>query len=66
MKRIQCACLDQTMRFEQKGEFESFKSGLDKKRIRYRIDEVSERADGSASVKLRRQYNSYDCGAYLD
>ncbi|WP_010246271.1 hypothetical protein [Acetivibrio cellulolyticus] len=65
MKRIQFACLEQTIRFELKEEVDTFKKGMDKKRVLYKILEESSQPDGSTIIKLKRQYNSYDCGDYL-
>lgn len=78
MKRIQSACLEQTIRFELsenlpreeaaaavKKELESYKAGMDRRRIRYRVIEESTEPDGSILLKIKKQYNSYRTGEYL-
>lgn len=66
MKRIIDACLEQTIKFEPKEDYEKYKKDLERKNTKYRI--LEERADGEDSViiKIKKQYNSYDCGNYLD
>lgn len=72
MKRIQAACIMQTLLFSQKAEygyqpeeaqrlnrteFEHYKAHLEKTRTRYQIDNVQEQEDGSILVHVRKQYN---------
>ena len=72
MKRIQAACIMQTLVFSQKddcgltreqqlrlnrGEVASYKAAMDKSRTRYQITEETERSDGSVLVRVRKQYN---------
>lgn len=66
MKRIQSACLEQTIRFESKEEFEKYKIDLEKKRVIYKICEEKVKEDGFIVVKIKRQYNSYDCSDYIN
>ncbi len=79
MKRIQEACLAQTVHFQLKEdlshqlavkavkeEVEQYKAKLDKSRVRYRIEEEKEMLDGSVVIKIKKQYQSYPCGNYLD
>jgi len=79
MKRIKCACLEQTIHFELKEdldqasaaalvkkEVENYKLGLEKQQTKFRVDEESVLPDGSIQLKIRKQYNSYPCGAYLE
>lgn len=73
MKRIQAACIMQTLTFSQKeengfspeealrlnrAEFEHYKETLERTRTRYQIDDVQEREDGSILVHVRKQYNA--------
>ena len=79
MKRIKSACLQQTIHFMLKEDLRhedalrgvkedvaAYKMQLERSRTRYRIDSEKEQPDGSVIVKIRKQYNSYDCGDYLD
>ena len=73
MKRIQAACIMQTLRFQQKEgsglsietlinlnreEVQRYKAQLDKNKTRYIIDEESEQPDGAVIVRIRKEYNS--------
>lgn len=73
MKRIQAACIMQTLTFSQKeengfgrdealrlnrAEFEHYKETLARTRTRHQIDSVEELDDGSIRVRVRKQYNS--------
>ena len=68
MKRIQSACIMQTIIFRQKDtsglsadamlklnreEAQRYKTRLDRNKIRYKIDEESEQSDGSVLVRIR-------------
>lgn len=79
MKRIKSACLQQTLHFmlkedlrhedavrSVKEDLAAYKLQLERSRTRYRIDSEEEQPDGSIIVKIRKQYNSYDCSDYLD
>ncbi|MBE5761564.1 MAG: hypothetical protein E7334_06165 [Clostridiales bacterium] len=80
MKRIKNACLLQTIHFQLKEdivgheeavkavklEAEHFVKQLNQKRIRFKIVEQTEQNDGSIMMKIKRQYNSYDVGDYLE
>lgn len=72
MKRIQAACIFQTLLFSQKPEMgytrdqalsinrhevEHYKAQMEKAKTRYHITEEQEQADGSIQVKVRKQYN---------
>lgn len=72
MKRVQSACLFQTLVFAQKedcglskaeqlrlnrSEAERYRAGLDAAKTRYRIDETCEQPDGSILIRVRKQYN---------
>lgn len=75
MKRIKYACLEQTLHFfvqdstalrTAKDEFEMYKKGLDRNKTAYKVLSEEEQSDGSLIVKLKKQYNSYAYGDYLD
>lgn len=72
MKRVQSACLFQTLVFAQKedcglskveqlklnrSEAERYRAGLDAAKTRYQMDEISEQPDGSVLIRVRKQYN---------
>ncbi len=79
MKRIKFACLEQTIHFMLKEEvphniavrgveeeFSQYKAQLERNRTKYQIVEEKRLEDGSILVKLKKQYNQYDCGEYMD
>lgn len=79
MKRIKSACLIQTLRFGLKEdvpheeavqavqrEYAHYKAGLERSRTKYRIMREETLSDGSIQIEIRKQYNSHDCGSYLD
>lgn len=79
MKRIKYACLEQTIHFMLKEdiphdeavamtrrEVESYKAHMEHSRVKYRIVSESAQEDGSIIMKIKKQYNSYACGDYLD
>jgi hypothetical protein len=78
MKRIKAACLEQTIHFilnEDLGhadavkmvqnELAHYKARLNRSRTKYKIVEENVRADGSIIIKIKKQFNNYDCGDYL-
>jgi len=79
MKRIKFACLEQTIHFMLKEdvphniavrgaeeEFSQYKAQLERNRTKYQIVEEKRLEDGSILVKLKKQYNQYNCGEYMD
>lgn len=66
MKRIISACLEQTVRFETAEEFSAFTSAMNRKETKYKILENASQSDGSVIVKLKKQYNHYDTGSYME
>ena len=79
MKRIQAACLSQTIRFQQKDpmpkeaaaqansmEFERYKTQLQRGYTKFSIVRETVLEDGTLEVQLKKQYNSYSTGSYLD
>ncbi len=78
MKRIKAACLEQTIHFQLKedlghaaaaravkDEAMHYKSRLERSRIKHRIVEETVQPDESIILKIKKQYNDYECGDYL-
>lgn len=72
MKRVQAACILQTLVFQQKDdsyfskekkialnkeEVEKYKASLEKNKTRFQIVEETEQPDGAIRVRVRKQYN---------
>jgi len=79
MKRIKYACLAQTIHFELKEDLEhdeaaalvkqeaaAYKAGLERRNTKYKIEREEVQRDGSIIMQIRKQYNFYPCGSYLD
>ena len=79
MKRIQAACLEQTIHLALKeelphaealrhvaAEYSNYLAQLNRSRTVYQIVEKTGQPDGSLLVKIKKQYNSYSCGAYME
>lgn len=79
MKRIQSACICQTLHFmlkdgeehsyaakKVKEEVENYKKSMDRNRTQYRIIEEKVLADDSVLLKIVKQYNQSPVGDYLD
>lgn len=79
MKRIQSACLNQTIHFQLKDdvchddavkyaktEYANYKIMLEAKKTKYKILDEKQQSDGSIIIKIKRQYNTYDTGDYLE
>ena len=79
MKRIKAACLEQTIHFQLKedlprqqaeefaeAEYAHYLAQMERNRTQYRILEKVKQEDGSLMVKLKKQYNSYDCSPYIE
>lgn len=79
MKRIQAACICQTLHFMLKedvahdwavkqleDEIARYKMQLERNRTRYKILEEAVQPDGSVVIKLIKQYNTSPVGNYLD
>lgn len=65
MKRVVSACLEQTNRFENESDYNLFLSGLERKKIKFKVVDVQTQPDNSVIVKIKKQYNDYDTGDYL-
>lgn len=72
MKRVQAACILQTLVFQQKDdsyfskekkialnkeEVEKYKASLEKNKTRFQIVEETQQSDGAILVRVRKQYN---------
>lgn len=79
MKRIQAACICQTLHFQLKDNLERsealplveqevahYKKGLERNNTRYKILEEAVQPDGSILLKIIKQYNTSPVGSYLD
>ncbi len=79
MKRIQSACICQTLHFMLKEdvahdyavqlvkeEVEKYIKTLERNRTIYKIVEQTEQPDGSIVIKIIKQYNASPVGDYLD
>ena len=78
MKRIQTACLLQTIHFQLKEdlpheeavqgaqeEYERYKAHLNHSGVRFFISKEETLPDGSILIHIRRQYNAYPGEEYL-
>lgn len=78
MKRIQTACLLQTIRFQPKDgchtefdrqmvrqEYESYQEKLRRNGTEFKILEENIQPDGSILVRLKKQYNQHPVGDYF-
>lgn len=79
MKRIQSACICQTLHFmlkdgeehnyaakKVKEEVEHYKASMERSRTQYRILEETVQPDDSIILKIVKQYNQSPVGNYLD
>ena len=78
MKRIKSACLLQTIHFQLKEdvpheiavrgvkeELGHYKNQLARNRTRYQVVEEAQQPDGSIMLRIKKQYNSYNCDEYM-
>ena len=79
MKRVNAACICQTLHFmlkdgvehdlavqQVKTDVEHYKKTLERNRTLYRIVEQTTQPDGSIVVKVIKQYNTSPVGDYLE
>jgi len=79
MKRIQSACLSQTIHFQLKEdlehdiaveqvkrEYENYKQQMERNRTRYKILEENEQPDGSIIIRIKKQVSQYKIGDWFD
>ena len=78
MKRVQAACICQTLHFCQKEplskdlteklareEIDKYKQSLERSKTEYKILEEKKQDDGSIVIKVIKQYNNSPVGDYL-
>ena len=79
MKRVQAACICQTLHFFQKDEvsqatqerlsneeLERYKRSLEQSKTQFRILEEKKQDNGSIIIKIIKQYNNSPVGDYLN
>jgi len=66
VKRILCACLEQTQKFESEEACQSFVKGLERKRVKFKIVAKKELSDKFVELKIKRDYGGSPTGDYLD
>ena len=79
MKRVKAACITQTLHFllkEDVGkeyakklvteEVKKYKEQLDKNKTQYKILLEETQVDGSVIIEIKKQYNTFQVGNYLD
>ena len=77
MKRIKAACICQTLHFRLKEDLEHSiavrlvreeveHQALERNRTRHKIVDEAEQEDGSAVIRIIKQYNRSPVGDYLD
>ncbi len=66
MKRIESACLDQTLIFDSQEELELYERQLDRKRVPFQVLDSEQLSDGMLSVRMKRRYVHYPVGDYLE
>ena len=75
MKRIKAACLEQTLHFYNPDstsfrtpeyEYKAYLKRLERSNTAYKIISEEKQEDGSLIIKLKKQYNDYPYGEYLD
>ncbi|RHE90905.1 hypothetical protein [Roseburia inulinivorans] len=79
MKRIKAACITQTLHFLLKEDVSSdyakklvteevkkYKDSLNKNKTQYKILSEETLADGSVIIEIKKQYNTFPIGHYLD
>ena len=79
MKRVQSACIGQTLHFMLKEDIDRslavrqvdeevvrYKRSLDSTRTKYKIIEEKKLEDGSYLIKIKKQYSTSPVGDYLD
>lgn len=79
MKRIKTACLEQTIHFQLKEDFDHemavkmvqeeyahYKKMLERKNTKYKIVEEIPQEDGSLMIRIKKQYLHHEIGDYFD
>lgn len=65
MKRIESACLVQTLIFDSLNEYEMYKKRIGKRHIPFREERIEYGEDNCVMVQMRRCYGHYPVGEYL-
>lgn len=79
MKRVEAACITQTLHFLLKEnvphdyairfvseEVKKYREQLDRSGTKYKILSEETREDGSVVIEIKKQYNNSSVGHYLD
>ena len=79
MKRIQSACLLQTLHFQLKEdlghaasvhavqeEVAHYKAQLERSHVKFQIVDQTEQPDGSIILHVKKQYNNHRCDEYMN
>lgn len=79
MKRIKAACMFQTIHFMLKEnlehdealigvreDLERYKAQLNRLHTKFQITDEAVQPDGSIIIRIKKQYNSYNCDEYMD
>lgn len=79
MKRVQYACLNQTIHFklnkdipkdeaikDVENEYESYKLLLKNNKTKHKIISENRQEDGSIQIKVKKQLSNYEVGNYLE
>ena len=79
MKRIKSACLQQTIHFMLKDdtpknlairavddEIAQYKFQMERSNTKFQVIEEKRLEDGSVMMKIKKQYNQYNCDGYMD
>ena len=66
MKRIICACLEQTLKFVTEEDYQTFIKTLDRKRVKYKIVDKQIQSDKTIIAKFIKNQNDYAVGDYLN
>lgn len=66
MKRIKSACLNMTVLFDCRQAYDLYKEAMQRRNTPFQILSEQPRQDGGWLVSLKKPYNNYDCGSYLD
>ena len=79
MKRIQAACICQTLHFQLKENVDhanavrgvqedvsNYKHQMERSHTKYKILEETEQPDGSVVIRIIKQYNNSPVGSYMD
>lgn len=79
MKRIKAACMLQTIHFQlseklehdaaveaAQQDWERYKNQMDRQHTKYRVVQEERQPDGSILVRIKKQYNQYNCDEYMN